>query len=88
MDSGLSAIARGWIWALVRAAAGGGRGAWIALFVYVLLTGLGFGTASLLAFANFAAGFVFWFSLVAGVLAAVAVGFQLKERSDRHEKMN
>ena len=71
-------IAGGWIWALVLAAGGGGRGVWIVLFGYALLTGLGFGLASLLAFPNFAMTSVFWISLIAGLLASVAVAFQLR----------
>jgi K+-transporting ATPase A subunit len=74
---GWTAIAGGWIWALLRAVARGGRGTWMILFVYALLTGLGSGLASLLAFANFAAYSVFWLSLAAGALAAVAAAFQL-----------
>lgn len=75
---GWSAITGGWIWALVAAAAGGGRGAWIALLVYALVTALLFGAWSLIRFLAVPAELaVFSASLVTGVLASVSVGFQL-----------
>jgi uncharacterized YccA/Bax inhibitor family protein len=80
---GYTAIIGGWMWALL-AATSDRPGAWITLLGFALLTGLGFGAASLLAFANFAAEFVlFGASLVAGALASVAVGLQLQRVSSR-----
>ncbi len=76
---GYSAIIGGWMWALVAAARGSQR-AWITLFAYALITGLGFGAASLLAFANFAVEFfLLGTNLVAGVFAAIAVALHLRK---------
>lgn len=78
-----TAMIGGWMWALL-AATGDRRGAWITLLAFGLLTGLGFGAASLLVFANFTVEFVlFGASLVAGALASAAVGLQLRRVSPR-----
>ena len=74
---GWTAIAGGWTWALMKAAEGGSRGVWITLFAYALITALGLGAASLVAFPNFVVISTFWFNLVAGLLAAIAAGLQL-----------
>jgi uncharacterized YccA/Bax inhibitor family protein len=82
-----AAIIGGWMWALLAATADR-QGAWITLLGFALMTGLGFGAASLLAFANFAVEFVlFGASLVAGLFASAAVGLQLRRvSSHRREK--
>jgi uncharacterized YccA/Bax inhibitor family protein len=78
---GYTAIVGGWIWALV-AAAGGSRRALIALLAYALVTGLGFGVASLVLFASVPAEvLIFSASLITGVLAATSVSFRLREAS-------
>lgn len=65
--------------AILLAATSDRRGAWIALMVYNLLTGLGWGAASLIAFtSNTLELVIFTTSLIAGILSAVAVGFQLR----------
>lgn len=77
------AIAGGWIWALL-AADGGRRGAWIALLVFALLTGLGLGAASILAFwppmqsATPLGEIALLSNLVFGLLAAIAAWLQLR----------
>jgi hypothetical protein len=64
------------------AAAGNSRRAWIALLVYNLLIGLGFGAGYLSAAAKDPLTFIILTSnLIAGVLAALAVGLQLRVRS-------
>jgi hypothetical protein len=70
--------------AVLLAATGNSRGAWIGLLVYNLVIGLGSGAASLVAFTsnNFEL-VIFTASLIAGVLAAIAVGLQL-----RRERLN
>lgn len=61
------------------AAVGNSRRAWIALLIYNLLIGLGFGAAYLSAAMNNPLAFVIITSnLIAGILAAVAVVFQLR----------
>jgi uncharacterized YccA/Bax inhibitor family protein len=77
------ALAGGWIWALL-AAAGGSRSAWIALLVFALLTGLGLGAASILAFwppmqsATPVGEIALLSNLVFGLLATLAVWLQLR----------
>lgn len=62
------------------AAAGNSQRAWIALLVYNLLIGLGFGAAYLSAATNDPlALFIITANLIVGVLAAVAVVFQLRK---------
>jgi hypothetical protein len=76
---GYAALIGGWTWALLRAAVGHGRGAWLALLGFGLLAGFGFGAASLLAFANFRAELVVYgANLVTGVASAVAAWVQLR----------
>jgi hypothetical protein len=54
------------------------RGAWIALLAFNLLTGLGWGAASLLVFtSNTLELVIFTASLITGILAAIAVGLLL-----------
>jgi hypothetical protein len=66
---------------LLAAAANGSRGAWIGLFAYNLLTGLGGGLGSLLVFtSNTLELVIFTASLVTGILAAVSVGSRLPEK--------
>jgi uncharacterized YccA/Bax inhibitor family protein len=78
------AIAGGWIWGLL-AAAGGRRGAWTALLVFALLTGLGLGAASIFAFwppmqsATPLGEISFLSSLLFGLLAAVGVWIQIRQ---------
>lgn len=78
------AIAGGWIWALL-AAAGGSRGASTALLGFALLTGLGLGAASILAFwppmqsATPVGEIALLSNLVFGLLAALAVWLQLRQ---------
>ncbi|MGD2206925.1 MAG: hypothetical protein PVH17_09110 [Anaerolineae bacterium] len=80
------AFAGGWIWALL-AAADGRRGAWIALLVFALLTGLGLGAASILAFwppmqsATPLGEISLLSSLLFGLLAALAAWLQLAPRA-------
>jgi hypothetical protein len=63
---------------LLAAAANGSRGAWMGLFAFNLLTGLGGGAGSLLAFtSNTLELVIFTASLVTGLLAAMSVGPQL-----------
>ena len=65
--------------ALLLAASGDGRGAWVTLLVFNLITGLGSGVASLLVFTSSTLEFVIFTScLIAGLLAALAVGFRLQ----------
>ena len=79
---GYTTLICGWVWALLRAATGDGRGAWTALFGLGLLTGIGFGAASLLAYANFRLELlVFGANLITGVAASVASGIQLRRRA-------
>ena len=78
------AFAGGWTWALL-AAAGGSRGAWIALLGFALLTGLGLGAASILAFwppmqsATPLGEIALLSNLVFGLLAALAAWLQLRQ---------
>jgi hypothetical protein len=66
---------------LLAAAVNGDRGAWIGLLVFNLLTGLGAGAGSLLAYTSNTLEFViFTASLAIGILAAVAVVPQLSKR--------
>jgi hypothetical protein len=66
---------------LLAAAANGSRGAWIGLFAYNLLTGLGGGLGSLLVFtSNTLELIIFTTSLLTGILAAVSVGSRLLKR--------
>jgi hypothetical protein len=66
---------------LLAATANGSRGAWIGLFAYNLLTGLGGGLGSLLVFtSNTLELVIFTASLVAGSLAVVSVGSRLLKR--------
>ncbi len=74
----LTAIVGGNMAALM-AATGDRRGGWVAVFVYNLITGLGWGAASLVAFlSNSLELVIFTASLVTGVLAAAAVGSRLR----------
>ena len=76
---GYAALIGGWVWALLRAATGDGRGAWAAMLGFGLLTGLGFGAASLLAYANFRVELlVYGANLIAGIAASAASGTQLR----------
>lgn len=78
------AIAGAWIWVLL-AAAGGRRGAWIAPLGFSLLTGLGLGAASILAFwppmqsATPLGEIALLSNLVFGLLAALAAWLQLRQ---------
>jgi hypothetical protein len=65
--------------AVLLAATGGGRGSWIALMVYNLITGLGSGAASLVVYtSNTLELVIFTVCLIAGVLAALSVGFHMR----------
>jgi hypothetical protein len=65
--------------AILLAASSNGRGAWIALLVYNLVTGLGSGAGSLVAYtSNTLELVIFTASLITGVPAALSVGFQLR----------
>ncbi len=78
------AFAGVWIWALL-AAAGGSRGAWIALLVLALVTGLGLGAASILAFwppmqsATPLGEIALLSNLLFGMLAAPAAWLQFRQ---------
>jgi hypothetical protein len=64
--------------AVLLAATGDRRGAWIALFIFNLVTGLGLGAASLWAYtSNTLELVVFIASLITGLVAALAVGLRL-----------
>ena len=66
---------------LLAAAANSSRGAWVGLFAFNLLTGLGSGVGSLLVFtSNSLELVIFTASLITGILAAVSVGLQLRKR--------
>lgn len=76
---GYAAIIGGWVWALLRAAARDTRAAWMVLLGLGLLTGLGFGAASLVAFANFGVELVVYgANLIAGIASSVAAAGQLR----------
>lgn len=65
--------------AVLLAATGNSRAALYGLLVYNLVIGLGFGAASLVAFtSNGLELVIFTASLIAGVLAAVLVGYRLR----------
>lgn len=77
--TGYAALIGGWVWALLRAATADGRGTWTALLGFGLLTGLGFGAASLLAYANFGVELlVYGANLIMGIGASWASGVQLR----------
>lgn len=83
---GFTAIAGGNVLALV-AAAGNSRAGWITLLIYNLVTGLGFGAASLAAYTKEPlAVAIFSASLVAGVLAAAAAGYQIPQASPASQR--
>jgi hypothetical protein len=73
-----------WIWALL-ASPGGSRGAWITLLVFALVTGLGLGAASILAFwppmqsATPLGEIALLSNLLFGLLAALAAWFQFRQ---------
>ncbi|MEJ2265510.1 MAG: hypothetical protein P8X95_18875 [Anaerolineales bacterium] len=75
---GYTAIVGGNI-AILLAATGNSRAAWIALLVYNLFTGLGMGAGSLVVYlSNTLELVIFTASLITGVPAALSVGFQLR----------
>lgn len=73
---GYVAIIGVWVWALLRAQAADSRGAWLTLLGLGLLTGLGLGAASLVAFANLRVELVVYgANLIVGIASsAVAAG--------------
>ncbi len=79
---GFLALVGGWIWALL-ATAGGSQAAMIVLMVLNVLTGLGAGAASLLAFhpvmpsAKPMGEIALWSNLIVGVIASISVGLRL-----------
>lgn len=77
--TGYAALIGGWVWALLRAATADGRGAWTALLGFGLLTGLGFGAASLLAYADLRVELlVYGANMIMGIAASAASGLQLR----------
>ncbi|MBI2862465.1 MAG: hypothetical protein HYX89_06575 [Chloroflexi bacterium] len=81
------ALVGGWIWALL-AVASGKRGGLIAVLLFALLLSVGFGVATLVAFCPSPCPTAWplgevanWINLIAGVVAAVAVGLQLRASS-------
>lgn len=77
--TGYAALIGGWVWALLRAATTDARGPWTALLGFALLTGLGFGAASWLAYADFGVELlVYGANLIVGIAASAASGIQLR----------